>query len=223
VDFEKAVLELATEDQDTLLEINELCKKLFGAGRQVVAAAGNDWENGKARRRRRNPPNRPLPKEPRLNAPVARYPAGFPAVVGVGALPKNSRNAQTDMYKASAYSNLGDKPTGDAIMTLGGEEGERKGLLGLYLAEEFPERSKGNNRNLIRMIRRKADQNNHWAWWAGTSFAAPILTGTLASVLSGPLHPDNTQRAIRELYRMGIIREAKTEADEDVLDVKQGP
>lgn len=231
VDFEQEVLDLVVAaDQDVVLEINELCKLLFGAGRQVVAAAGNDWGNGKARRRRRG---QPIGKRP--DAPIARYPAGFASVVGVGALPRDS-SIGPDKHKASSYSNLGDKPEGDAIMTLGGEEGEKKGVLGLYLSDKFPKRERINShddKNTITMYGRRfnADETkteaNHWAWWSGTSFATPILTGTIAAVLSSPLAPANTQAAIRELYNAGAISDGAvpgaeaTEAGEDVMVVTQ--
>lgn len=223
VEFERDVLQLATEDQQPVLELNELCKKLFCVGRQVVAAAGNDWQNAKARRRRRNPGNNQQRNEPRPDAPAARYPAAFASVVGVGALPRNSRSPQ-NIHRASTYSNLGDKPTGDGIMTLGGEEGEKKGVLGLYLSEKFPKRSNATNKNEMTLIERRPNQNedNHWAWWAGTSFATPILTGTIAAVLSTMPTPVNTQEAVRALYNNNVIMQAQTEANEDVMEVTQG-
>lgn len=231
INFEQEVLDLVVADQDVVLEINELCKLLFGAGRQVVAAAGNDWGNGKARRRRRG---QPIGSRP--DAPIARYPAGFASVVGVGALPRDSMIAP-DRHKASTYSNLGDKPAGDAIMTLGGEEGEKKGVLGLYLSDKFPKRERinsHNDKNTITMYERRSNadetktEDNHWAWWSGTSFAAPILTGTIAAVLSSPLAPANTQAAVRGLYTAGAISDGDipgaktTDAGEDVMEVTQG-
>jgi Subtilase family len=218
VNFEQEVLQLVKENTDVVFEINELCKRLFGVGRQVVAAAGNDWENGKARRRRRGAPD-----EARTKAPAARYPAAFASVIGVGALPKSSRIGP-NRHKASTYSNLGDKPAGDGIMTLGGEEGEARGLLGLYVSDKFPRRSNPNNKNEITMFERRDNLDptkteiNHWAWWSGTSFATPIVTGTIAALLGTV---DNTQRAVRALYGPAISQ-AGTDAGEDVMEVIQG-
>ena len=70
------------------------------------------------------------------------------------------------------------------------------------------------------------DEENHWAWWSGTSFATPIVTGAIAAILSsqlpnGAYQFDNTQQAVQKLYDVGVILEKQTEADEDVMMVKQ--
>ena len=242
-EFEQQVLQLVKEAQQPAFEIQDLCNKLYCVGRQVVAAAGNDWENGKARHKRNN--NQPLAgatdqstDEPRGDAPPARYPAGFDSVIGVGALPRNPRANQQQKYRASTFSNIGDKPAGDAIMTLGGEEGEARGVLGLYLSDEFPRRADPDNdkHKMTTFTRRnnkddKKTEINHWAWWAGTSFAAPIVTAVIASMLSVQPQPDkpldiplpqNTQDAIEALRHYKIIEDKMTDADEDVMDVRQG-
>ena len=90
-------------------------------------------------------------------------------------------------------------------MTLGGEPGEEQGVLGLYLGE-FP----GGEPNCTR-----------WAWWAGTSFATPILTGAIAAVLSSRAGHRRTQAAVKALYEKGIIVERQTLAWEDAMLAKQ--
>jgi hypothetical protein len=244
-EFEQQVLQLVKEAQQPAFEIQELCNKLYCVGRQVVAAAGNDWENGKARHQRNNrapagATDQPA-DEPRGDAPPARYPAGFDSVIGVGAMPRNPRANRQQKYKASTFSNIGDKPAGDAIMTLGGEEGEARGVLGLYLSDKFPRRVKPDeDKNEMTIFTRRPNKDdkkteiNHWAWWAGTSFAAPIVTGAIAAVLSnrlpdGTYRVDNTEDAIQELYAAGVILDGAvpgpdtTDAGEDVMEVKQGP
>lgn len=73
------------------------------------------------------------------------------------------------------------------------------------------------------MIRRSGSERNSWGWWAGTSFATPILTGTIAAVLSSPKRPASTQEVLELLahedYR--IIEPAMTDAEEDVMLVTQ--
>jgi len=109
----------------------------------------------------------------------------------------------------SVFSNLSDIPEIRGIATLGGEEGEGKGILGLYIGE-FPDGCRNESK---------------WAWWAGTSFATPILTGTLASILSRPGNNINrTQDAIKKLYAPGVklIKDGRAGTDEDALPVLQG-
>jgi Subtilase family len=90
----------------------------------------------------------------------ARFPANDPLVIGVGAVPKNA-----SMSPAS-YSLIPDLTSWQGIYTLGGDiNAENKTdpsgfILGLT-----------SNPPFVR-------------WWAGTSFAAAIVTGTLAQYKS---------------------------------------
>lgn len=215
-DFEQAVLDFVIAERDQAYALKAICDRLYLLGAQVIAAAGNDWNKKEMQGAQ--------PDDQRVNAPEARYPAAFVSAVGVGALPKNAK-LSSGKYRASKYSNLGDKPAGDGIMTLGGEEGKKIGVLGLYLGEKFPKRAPiPTNPHALDMNERKSDEKNHWAWWAGTSFATPILTGTIAAVLSSPAKPGDTQKAIQELYNPNnkIIENSKTDAGEDVMEVAQG-
>ena len=67
-----------------------------------------------------------------------------------------------------------------------------------------------------------------WAWWAGTSFATPILTGVIAAVLSCLNGPDTTQEAVELLIQQPqlpnqkiIVEPNKTISNEAVMEVKQ--
>ncbi len=136
--------------------------------------------------------------------------------MGVGALPKDvAPDFTTQKYPSSSYSNIADVPnTVTKIATLGGEEGEGQGVLGLYLGE-FP-----GCENLPNCTK--------WAWWAGTSFAAPILTAAIAAVLSSPNGPDRTQDAFQLLLQepaqpgqKAIIEPNATDVDELVMEASQ--
>jgi hypothetical protein len=234
-DFEESILYFSLKEREQASALWALCNRIFLAGGKVVAAAGNDWERSKKPKDDREGSQAGTAgqsQRPRIEAPEARYPAGFVSVAGVGALPKDAKpNPATGNYPASSYSNLGDKPVGDAIMTLGGEEGDKKGVLGLYLGEKFPveeesDTNKENYKRKFRMVNRNHEnyETNSWAWWAGTSFATPILSGTIAAMLSvsGPTPPRDAQRAIQALYEKGLILQAKTDATEDVMAVTQG-
>jgi hypothetical protein len=165
-----------------------LCDLIYACKSRVIAAAGNDWD----------PDDKGRPR--------ARYPAAFDKVLGVGALPKEKAVTESGRQKVSSYSNISDRPGEVGVVTLGGEEGPKKGVLGIYLGE-FPN---GN------------PNNNNWAWWAGTSFATPIVTGAIAAVLSGPDKLASTEAAIQRMYSEQVIENAQTDYEEDRFAVKQG-
>ena len=193
--------ELDKDELRWVLELRVMCERLGFMGSQVVAAAGNKAENAGQSR----------------HAPDASYPAAFSKVVGVGALPHDAeRNDGSGKYNASSYSNQADKPEPTGIMALGGEEGEEEGVLGVYLGQFPPDEDEnGQPINGHGWPKTGPKSENGWAWWAGTSFATPILTGAIASVLSGLENPSTTQQALGILYRECIIKQAITEIDED--------
>lgn len=149
-----------------LLNLSELIT-ISGADNQIdhlggvlVAAAGNDGKQNGTR-------------------PKARYPAAFDNVYGVAALGKDA--AYTD------YSNEGDQPPYNGFAAFGGdskddfaEDGSnnRVGMLGVYIGDfpdpestaEYPFKTKKNE--------------NGWGYWAGTSFATPVVVGCLAQLLA---------------------------------------
>lgn len=132
--------------------------------------------------------------------PYARQPAAFDSVVGVGALRKDGSPAD--------YSNLADQPSPIGIATFGGDANTagtadpERGVLGAYIGQ-FPDGS---------------PNETGWARWAGTSFAAPTITGVLARLRSTVYSP---QDALRKVY------DAQPDvtphpALEEVLTLKQG-
>ena len=139
--------------------IHILLKKLANLQNVVlVAAAGNNWDGWDYKKR-----------------PSARYPAAHPGVIGVGGLPKHL--LQTGPYRAANYSNLCDDPIENGCMTLGGEAGVGKGIQGVYI-HPFPVLC-GEPDRITYM-----HNDTGWAWWAGTSFAAPIISGLFAAAMS---------------------------------------
>lgn len=132
----------------------------------LVAAGGNDAVGG-------------------VNAtgqrPVARFPAAFVDVIGVSALDQN--NQLTD------YSNLADDPQqNEGLSTFGGVRvndvaDPGKSMQGVFI-DDFP---KPANPTV---------NQNGWAWWAGTSFAAAVISGKLAARL---LLGRSVQAAVTEL------------------------
>jgi hypothetical protein len=159
----------------------------------IIAAAGNDWDD----------------QEPGSSRPQARYPAAFDHVVGVGALTRGGKGMP---IKAANYSNIADRPPKSGITTLGGEEGAKNGLLGTYVGK-FPSNASQSD---------GPSNNSGWAWWSGTSFATPIISGLVAAILSCMLseNPQATpQDAIDKLF---AAQKEFTKPGEDVFVVTQG-
>jgi subtilisin family serine protease len=196
-DFVRVVRDFSENNQFTRVMLDSLFDRFFAWGRQAVAAAGNDGRKD---------------DNPRVQA---RYPAALKSVEGVGAFPIKPEKvgAKKRKYRPTMFSNLSEGPDSrgvvtKGVVTLGGEEGEGNGVLGLYIGE-FPSCCRNESK---------------WAWWAGTSFATPILTGALASVLSRTGNRvTTTQDAIRMLYKPGvrIILDGQADKQEDALLVTQ--
>jgi hypothetical protein len=92
-----------------------------------------------------------------------RLPARFDTVLGVAATTSNPR-------QAARYSNVGDeRELGDHIATFGGNASDvlepEDGVIGVY-AGEFPD---------------GRPNETGWAFWSGTSFAAGIMSGLVAT------------------------------------------
>lgn len=74
------------------------------------------------------------------------------------------------------------------------------GMLGIYIGD-FPDAQ---------------PNTNGWAWWAGTSFAAPVISSLLAGLISQGVSPDQALQRLRD------AETATTTAGEEILTVKQG-
>jgi hypothetical protein len=157
----------------------------------IVAAAGNDAPVLPRIFKANLPPYRPW----------ARYPAAAPNVIGVGALSGQG-------VEVASYSNLCDKPQSEGCMTFGGKSGI-KGVRGVFV-HDFP----------VKQDNETKYQNNTkgWAWWAGTSFATPIISGLLAAAWkkNNWHHADDVQPFLSE-----ASGGTKTDKGERVIRVTQ--
>ncbi|MEO6063880.1 MAG: S8/S53 family peptidase [Thermoflexales bacterium] len=125
----------------------------------IVAAAGNDT------------------KETDTNPCPPRYPAALPNVLGVGAMAGDQR---------AAYSNIPDSPGADGLMTLGA-------IRSVYLNATFPNVVNGQVMPLtapgtgpLVPAQTHPRSGANAADWSGTSFAAPVIAGILANMVSVP-------------------------------------
>jgi subtilisin family serine protease len=152
----------------TRIAFEEMVALLDQPDSVVVAAAGND-----ASLKKEKPSLAPRPK--------TRYPAAFPSVIGVGALPLNT--PEGGPFEVASYSNLADDLPQDGYVTLGGEEGAGRGMRGLFIAA-YPKNNSGlDDRDPGIKPDQVGYENNDqgWAFWSGTSFATPVVSGLLAS------------------------------------------
>lgn len=134
---------------------------------------------------------------------ASHYPAALENVTEVDMSPKTLEKTNNGTYESSIYSKLSERPESTVIMPLGRQEGNEEGVLGVYLGE-FPDGSPNGSK---------------WAWWSGSSFATPILTGAVAAVLSSSKRTARTQDAIQQLYGSEIIEYGKTDRIEEVMSV----
>jgi hypothetical protein len=160
----------------------------------MVAAAGNDSRGTR------------LP---------ARYPAAFGNVIGVAAMGSGAPADASGRIPAASYSNYADKPISDGYMTLGGERGAGNGLLGPYL-DDVPQRGAADDEPVD-----YAPNTTGWARWAGTSFAAPIVSGLVAAWWSANRAASATA-AKEALHTLALRGGDKSVNDEEVLHVRQG-
>lgn len=175
----------------TALAINFLFGLLKARGAAVIASAGNEGANNVH--------------------PPARLPAADSNVIGVGAL--DGTNA------LAAFSNRGDSPHAQGVLTFGGSidaasntsavpqavGDSQKGVLSVYTSDFY------NADNPQAPI-----PNTHgWAYWSGTSFAAPVVSAAMAVLMSQRMSTSQAEAFIRGLHK-------EPAGTEDLFIVTQG-
>ena len=124
---------------------------------------------------------------------ASRYPAALENVMEVEATPGILEDQNYKKYRTSLYSKQFDRSRSKVSMPLTRQDKDEEGVLSVYIGE-FPDGSPNTSK---------------WAWWSGTSFMTPILTATVAAVLSSSDQIVITQDAIEELYNSEIIEDAE--------------
>lgn len=169
--------------------LESVCISLHHEEVLIVAAAGNDGKPG--------------------SHYGARNPAAYESVLGVGALVPDA--GAPSGYAMAFYSNDSDDPLSAGIATLGGDADPMtydtrpdSGVLGVYTGE-FPQAGALPN-------------PNGWAWWAGTSFAAPVITGALAAIIGNNRPPAQAQQELRD-----FVEAPGTMPNLEIFPVRQEP
>ena len=147
--------------EQTLVAVERACKILTqNHNAIVVAASGNDS----------------FGLQPEC---APRFPAAFKDVIGVGALDDKQSHAE--------YSNSADLPEKEGVTTFGGNVVANSGTPGTKIDDHIALSADADSGILGLYIGALPDGSmtqDGWARWAGTSFAAPIVAGYLATALS---------------------------------------
>jgi hypothetical protein len=164
VAYDPASYGLVPPDARDWLYIQLLQASLWWAhnsGAVVVAAAGNDAE----------PPNTPTPATTTAPPPVPmQIPASYPFAIGVAASNKTGG--------ASCYSNLGKK--GWWVMAPGGDGRDDPTQPCMPLAYQCVDA--GCQYGVVSLVSMGPPPS--YAYWSGTSFAAPLVSGLAAACLA---------------------------------------
>jgi hypothetical protein len=138
--------------------LDGLCALLRFSAITIVAAAGNDSSVAV----RRGP----------------AYPAAYNSVISVGALAPDPAPVVGTVYPPANYTNMPNTNTKDGFMVLGGTPAV--GIMGAYIGDVL---HPGYINNPDTQGYRP--NGTGWARWAGTSFAAPIISGLCARLATG--------------------------------------
>lgn len=177
-----AFTQVMSDTERLRVGLHKIIQSLTHSGVVIVAAAGNDSNN---------------PETPMRIGP--RYPAAFSEVISVGAVDRYGKAASYSNYPALPPNNNGIATYGGAkpqpVPPVGpggpvppGDFGpdphtmttaeDVDGLVGVYSSPRYPALAISDSPQDY-----KAPSEDAWAFWCGTSFATPIISGVAARVL----------------------------------------
>jgi len=165
--------------------LQAICDMLESQGAAIVAAAGNEAQRSY---------NAGLPR------PEPMQPAAFGSVIGVSALAIDSSGG----LNSAPYSNLSDgltstPPQRAGFAAIGG------GVTAFNNATQVYEASTPEvNGPFVDVFPGGQANSKHWAFWSGTSFAAPRLSALAAVLLSTGAHALNA--SLRQVIEAEILQ-----------------
>ena len=188
-------------DQPTIDSLTQGMHDIFAWANQssnvvIVAAAGNTGSGG--------------------SHPLARFPAALQDVAGVAALKQDDNDSSTPPA-ITDYSDQADDQADEGLAAFGGETdstitpltaSSATGMLGVFI-DPYPVPSAPPNTS------NWTPNTSGWARWAGTSFAAPIVSAALANLIGRGTSPFGAIQQLR----------SRTPADPqigNVIELRQG-
>jgi Subtilase family len=196
-------------DQD-IQGLHKLIQGMVKPGLIIVASAGNDTDS---RDSDENMNPQGVRYDPRYPAAFAYYqPDPILQVLPVGAVNQYGEAAsysnQPGSYGIGAYG--GEPPTPYPPFSEARPGGKTEvdpavpidALCGVYTASTYPALSKDDKyppvpSNYPETPQYEISNNNAWAYWAGTSFAAPVISALAARIMQGNLFEgDQARQAI---------------------------
>jgi hypothetical protein len=143
--------------------LHRAIQNLAASGAVIIGAAGNDSF---------------APYMPRRIGP--RYPAAFPEVISVGAVDRDGNMAPYSNYPQLPPQHNGIATYGGSVPRLSDiQSGDVDAVIGVYCSPTYPPLEAKNPAS----PNYPAPNPNAWAYWSGTSFATPIVSGLAARVL----------------------------------------
>ncbi len=213
------------------LSLHAVIQSLAALGAVIVGAAGNDSDVRQLK---------PSVLKPQAMNTVTqrhspRYPAAFPEVISVGAVdasghaalysnypvaPESTQNngiatygggLPVPVFPSSASHDAAAGTPFDPTTMVGVDRTKIDALVGVYTAPTYPALSADDQPTDY-----QAPNGNAWAYWSGTSFATPIISGVAARLLEDIAHnlrPDQWHAEVMKAFTNILVQQTLISGD----------
>ena len=220
-----------SETEPLTLSLHAVIQSLTALGAVIVGAAGNDSDV----RQLKPSVLKPQAMNTVTQRQSPRYPAAFPEIISVGAVDESGHAALYSNYPVAPGStqNNGvatyggglpvpvfpssvphDSATGtpfDPTTMVGVDQANIDALVGVYTAPTYPALSTDDQ-----PADYQAPNGNAWAYWSGTSFATPIISGVAARLLEDIAHhlrPDQWHAEVMKAFTNIAVQQTLISGD----------